>query len=87
MIIISAIGLLSTFLSAEAGTSGFDQAAYLQIAIHLVLAVSAVLLAYSDKLDKADYIIELSCLYRTGLVSWVNDTFGLPSGRKFASCR
>ena len=53
MIIISAIGLLSTFLSAETGTSGFDQAAYLQIAIHLVLAVSAVLLAYSDKLDKS----------------------------------
>lgn len=55
MIIISAIGLLSTFLSAEAGAgaSGIDQAAYLQIAIHLVLAVSAVLLAYSDKLDKS----------------------------------
>ena len=53
MIIISAIGLLSTFLSAETGASGFDQAAYLQIAIHIVLAVSAVLLAYSDKLDKS----------------------------------
>ena len=53
MIIISAIGLLSTFLSVEAGTAGGDQAAYLQIAIHLVLAVSAVLLAYSDKLDKS----------------------------------
>ena len=53
MIIISAIGLLSTFLSAETGTSGFVQAAYLHIAIHLVLAVSAVLLAYSDKLDRS----------------------------------
>ena len=57
MIIISAIGLLSTFRSAEAvsgaGASGIDQAAYLQITIHLVLAVSAVLLTYSDKLDKS----------------------------------
>lgn len=53
MIIISAIGLLSSFLNAGAGPSGFDQTAYLQIAIHLVLSLSAVLLAFSDKLDKS----------------------------------
>ena len=53
MIIISAIGLLSAFLSAGADSSVFHQTAYLQIAIHLVLSLSAVLLAFSDKLDKS----------------------------------
>ena len=52
MIVISAIGLLSTFLSVDAG-DGFNQTAYLQIALHLVLSLSAVLLAVSDKLDKS----------------------------------
>jgi len=52
MIVISAIGLLSTFLSADYNAE-FNQTAYLQIAIHLVLSVSAVLLAFSDKLDKS----------------------------------
>lgn len=51
MIVISAIGLLSTFLSADYN-DGFSQTAYLQIAIHIVLSLSAVLLALSDKLDK-----------------------------------
>ena len=51
MIVISAIGLLSTFLSADFN-DGFNQTAYMQIAIHLVLSLSAVLLAFSDKLDK-----------------------------------
>ena len=53
MIIISAIGLLSAFLNAGTAAAGFDQTAYLQIAIHLVLSLSAVLLAVSDKLDKS----------------------------------
>ena len=52
MIVISAIGLLSTFLSADLNAD-FNQTAYLQIAIHLVLSISAVLLAFSDKLDKS----------------------------------
>ena len=52
MIIISAIGLLSTFLSLDSGSAVINQTAYVQIAIHLVLSLSAVLLAYSDKLDK-----------------------------------
>tara|TARA_A100001015_G_C14994406_1_gene715542 strand:- start:454 stop:951 length:498 start_codon:yes stop_codon:yes gene_type:complete len=52
MIIISAIGLLSTFLSIENVATSIDQVAYIQIAIHVVLSLSAVLLAYSDKLDK-----------------------------------
>ena len=52
MIIISAIGLLSTFLSTENVATSIDQVAYIQIAIHVVLSLSAVLLAYSDKLDK-----------------------------------
>ena len=52
MIIISAIGLLSTFLGLDAEVSSLNHTAYLQIAIHLVLSLSAVLLAYSDKLDK-----------------------------------
>ena len=52
MIIISAIGLLSTFLSIGNDSTGIDQAAYIQIAIHIVLSLSAVLLAYSDKLNK-----------------------------------
>lgn len=52
MIIISAIGLLSTFLGLDAEASSLNHTAYLQIAIHLVLSLSAVLLAYSDKLDK-----------------------------------
>lgn len=52
MIIISAIGLLSTFLSLDSGSADINQTAYVQIAIHLVLSLSAVLLAYSDKLDK-----------------------------------
>ena len=52
MIIISAIGLLSTFLSLGAGSAELNQTATIQIAIHLVLSLSAVLLAYSDKLDK-----------------------------------
>lgn len=52
MIVISAIGLLSTFLSLDYN-DGFNQTAYLQIAIHLILSVSAVLLALSDKLDKS----------------------------------
>ena len=51
MIVISAIGLLSTFLSMER-YDGFNQTAYVQIAIHFVLSLSAVLLAFSDKLDK-----------------------------------
>ena len=51
MIVISAIGLLSTFLSMESN-DGFTQTAYVQIAIHIVLSLSAVLLAFSDKLDK-----------------------------------
>lgn len=51
MIVISAIGLLSTFLSM-ASDEGFNQTAYLQIAIHIVLSLSAVLLAVSDRLDK-----------------------------------
>ena len=51
MIVISAIGLLSTFLGAGYH-EGFNQTAYLQIAIHVVLSVSAVLLALSDKWDK-----------------------------------
>ena len=53
MIIISAIGLLSTFLSLDAGSVDLTQTATIQIAIHLVLSLSAVLLAYSDKLDKS----------------------------------
>jgi len=53
MIIISAIGLLSTFLSVGAKAEGFTETAYLQIAIHLVLSISAVLLAFSDRLDKS----------------------------------
>ena len=53
MIIISAIGLLSTFLSLDAGLKDLTQTATIQIAIHLVLSLSAVLLAYSDKLDKS----------------------------------
>ena len=52
MIIISAIGLLSTFLSIGAGKIDLTESVYLQIAIHLVLSISAVLLAFSDKLDK-----------------------------------
>lgn len=52
MIVISAIGLLSTFLSLGADSDVFNHNAYLQIAIHIALSVSAVLLAYSDKLDK-----------------------------------
>lgn len=52
MIIISAIGLLSTFLGLDAKASSLNHTAYLQIAIHIVLSLSAVLLAYSDKLDK-----------------------------------
>ena len=52
MIIISAIGLLSTFLSLDNAASDMNHNAYLQIAIHIVLSISAVLLAYSDKLDK-----------------------------------
>lgn len=52
MIIISAIGLLSTFLSLDSGSADINQTAYVQIAIHLVLSLSAILLAYSDKLDK-----------------------------------
>jgi len=52
MIVISAIGLLSTFLSADYNAE-FNQTAYLQITIHLVLSISAVLLAFSDKLDKS----------------------------------
>ena len=52
MIIISAIGLLSTFLSIGAGKTDLMESVYLQIAIHLVLSISAVLLAFSDKLDK-----------------------------------
>ena len=51
MIVISAIGLLSTFLSADYNDA-FNHTAYLQIAIHVVLSLSAVLLALSDKLDK-----------------------------------
>ena len=51
MIVISAIGLLSTFLSMD-HNDGFNQTAYVQIAIHIVLSLSAVLLAFSDKLDK-----------------------------------
>lgn len=53
MIIISAIGLLSTFLSLDASSKDLTQTATIQIAIHLVLSLSAVLLAYSDKLDKS----------------------------------
>ena len=53
MIIISAIGLLSTFLSLDAGSADLTQTAIIQIACHLVLSLSAVLLAYSDKLDKS----------------------------------
>ena len=53
MIIISAIGLLSTFLSLDSGSKDLTQTATIQIAIHLVLSLSAVLLAYSDKLDKS----------------------------------
>ncbi len=53
MIIISAIGLLSTFLSIGAGKTDLMESVYLQIAIHLVLSISAVLLAFSDKLDKS----------------------------------
>ena len=53
MIIISAIGLLSTFLSLDAGSKDLTQIATIQIAIHLVLSLSAVLLAYSDKLEKS----------------------------------
>ena len=53
MIIISAIGLLSTFLSIGAGKTDLIESVYLQIAIHLVLSISAVLLAFSDKLDKS----------------------------------
>lgn len=52
MIVISAIGLLSTFLSADYN-DGFNHTAYLQIAIHVALSLSAVLLAFSDKLDKS----------------------------------
>ena len=52
MIVISAIGLLSTFLSADYNAE-FNQTAYLQITIHIVLSISAVLLAFSDKLDKS----------------------------------
>ena len=52
MIVISAIGLLSTFLSADYDAE-FNQTAYLQIAVHLALSISAVLLAFSDKLDKS----------------------------------
>ena len=52
MIIISAIGLLSTFLSIESFVASMGHAAYIQIAIHIVLSLSAVLLAFSDKLDK-----------------------------------
>ena len=51
MIVISAIGLLSTFLSVD-NNEGFNQTAYLQITIHIVLSISAVLLAFSDKLDR-----------------------------------
>ena len=51
MIVISAIGLLSTFLSLG-HDEGFNHTAYLQIAIHIVLSLSAVLLAFSDRLDK-----------------------------------
>lgn len=51
MIVISAIGLLSTFLSMGYN-DGFNQTAYLQITIHIVLSISAVLLAFSDKLDR-----------------------------------
>lgn len=51
MIVISAIGLLSTFLSMDY-SEGFNQTAYLQITIHIVLSISAVLLAFSDKLDR-----------------------------------
>ena len=51
MTVISAIGLLSTFLSMD-NIEGFNQTAYLQITIHIVLSISAVLLAFSDKLDR-----------------------------------
>ena len=51
MIVISAIGLLSTFLSMDYN-EGFNQTAYLQITIHIALSISAVLLAFSDKLDR-----------------------------------
>ena len=51
MIVISAIGLLSTFLSMD-NNEGFNQTAYLQITIHIVLSISAVLMAFSDKLDR-----------------------------------
>lgn len=53
MIIISAIGLLSTFLSLDYEAYTFNHTAYLQIAIHVALSISAVLLAYSDRLDKS----------------------------------
>ena len=52
MIVISAIGLLSTFLSLGVAGETVNHNAYLQIAIHIALSLSAVLLAYSDKLDK-----------------------------------
>ena len=54
MLIISAIGLLSSFLSLGISDNGNLEGLYAQVAVHLVLAVSAVLLAYSDRLDKSD---------------------------------
>lgn len=53
MIIISAIGLLSSFLSLGTAKENDFEHIYIQIGIHLVLSVSAVLLAFSDRLDKA----------------------------------
>lgn len=53
MIIISAIGLLSSFLSLGTAKENDFEYIYIQIGIHLVLSVSAVLLAFSDRLDKA----------------------------------
>lgn len=53
MIIISAIGLLSSFLSLGSKADQNFEGLYAQIAIHLVLSLSAVLLAFSDRLDKS----------------------------------
>lgn len=51
MIIISAIGLMSSFLSLSKADSINIELIAIQIAIHLTFAVTAMLLAFADKLS------------------------------------
>jgi len=51
MIIISAIGLMSSFLSLSKAESINIDLIAIQIAIHLTFAVTAMLLAFADKLS------------------------------------